>query len=150
MASKKVSQELPKGFEFVVFAQGERPSEFWLAMGPYFASEKVHKALPTLHDEPRNDVWFLGVVNGQLESFSCLRFTARGDSATLAHHWANEPKRDAGIAALMLDVRIDYARDAGVKSLRSVVHNDSVPAFRRRGFVPTIERAHFTTMEIEF
>lgn len=150
MASRKISRELPKGFEFVIFERGDRPAAFWVAMGPYFASEVVHKALPTLHDEPKNDVWFLGMVDGVLESFSCLRFNARGNSATLAHHWANEPKRDAGIAALMLDTRIDYAREAGAKSLRSVVHNDSLSAFERRGFVPTIERAHFTTMEIEF
>jgi len=141
--AKKKSQQ---GVDLLVVERGERTPEFWSLMGPFFASEKVHRNLPTLHDEPGNDMWFIALKLGTVQSFSCLRFG--GKSATLCHHWAEEGARDKGIAAAMMDARLDAARAEGVKKLRSVVHNDSVEAFVRQGFTPTITRARFTTVEM--
>lgn len=132
-----------------VIPRGERTADFWVAMGPCFASEVIRRDLPTLHDEADNDVWFLAYQKSALVSFACLRFNKRGDVATLAHHWADESVRGKGIAEAMFDARVELAKEAGAKKLRSVVHNESLDAFLRAGFEVLVERAKFTTVEMD-
>lgn len=139
MASKS---DVVRGFE-----RNERPAKFWTLMGPNFASEEIRKCLPTLHDEPENDVWFL-VVDGSLAiSFACLRVAKDGKSAYLAHHWASDGCRGKGYAKLLTDTRIRYAKENGIKKIRAVVHADSVDAFLAHGFAVTVSRSQFSTME---
>lgn len=144
-----MSKASSKKFELLTVPRGERTVDFWVAMGPMFASEAIRRDLPTLHDEIDSDVWFLAFEKGALVSFSCLRFNKKGDTATLAHHWADTSVRGQGIAEAMFEARIEAAREAGVTRLRSVVHKDSVAAFERAGFVATVERAKFVTMEMD-
>lgn len=132
------------------FERNERPAKFWKLMGPNFASEEIHKCLPTLHDEPENDVWFL-VVEGDLAiSFACLRVSKDGKSAQLAHHWASDGCRGRGYAKLLTDARIRYAKENGINKLRAVVHSESVDAFLALGFTVKVSRAQFNTMEKVF
>lgn len=138
-----------KSFDLLTVPRGERTVDFWVAMGPCFASETIRRDLPTLHDEIENDVWFVAFDKGAVVSFSCLRFSKRGDVATFAHHWADPSVRGQGIAEVMFDARIEAAKEAGARKIRSVVHRDSLEAFVRAGFVPTIERAKFTTVELD-
>lgn len=139
MASKN---DLITGFE-----RNERPAKFWTLMGPNFASEEIHKCLPTLHDEPDNDVWFLVVDKSQAVSFACLRVSKDGKSAQLAHHWASDGCRGKGYAKLLTEARIRYAKEHGIKKLRAVVHADSMDAFLSQGFSVKVSRAQFNTME---
>lgn len=135
--------------DIVAFERHERPAKFWQAMGPNFASEEIRRCLPTLHDEPQNDVWFLVLEKGRAISFSCLRFASDGKTALLAHHWASDGCRGRGYARLMMEARIDYAKSAGVRRLRSVVHADSLEAFKEAGFSVTAPRAQFSNVELE-
>lgn len=146
--AKKKSAML-SDLKLTVYEPEQRPATFWTKMGPFFASEEVRRALSTIHDEPENDAWFLAEAHGRVVSFSCLRFTAGGKSATLAHHWAEPEARGLGLADMMMRERMAYAVAAKVKHLRSVVHHESIDAFLNAGFVPTLERTNWVTVEMD-
>lgn len=126
----------------------DRPAEFWVAMGPFFASGRVRREMPYLRDEP-DRAWIVASDERGVAGFAAM--AEIGDrTAELSALWIRPDLRGvAGVGARLLDTQIRYVASIGCARARATANHRSRPLFARAGFVEGAKRGSYVVMERE-
>lgn len=125
----------------------DRPPEFWLSMGPFFASRAVRREMPYLVDEP-DYVWFVIREPREISGFAACHIDKHG-VGHLSHLYVKPERRANGVAARLIQERLDWLRKQGVKRASTTASSLSKPQLEKHGFQPVKERGSYTVMEVE-
>ncbi len=124
----------------------DRTAEFWIAMGPFFASSSVRKDMPYLVDRSGYN-WFVATSDtGVVQGFVALDVTAKGASV---HGLYVVPEfRSQKIAETLLKGAIKSARADKALPVKATVSPESLALFTKLDFEPVGAAGKFTKVAL--
>jgi GNAT superfamily N-acetyltransferase len=123
----------------------DRSPEFWARMGPFFAQRRYRRAMPYLVDDD-GYIWFLAVDGETVLGFGAVHETK--DYGVLSGLYVAEKHRGNGVARKLIDARIRWCLEKGLKKAKTTASSDSRPIFEKSGFAVTGTKGQYTMMEV--
>ena len=126
----------------------DRPAEFWVSMGPFFADATVRKDLSSLCDRP-GSVWFVANDGAKVAAFSSVDVDEKG-TGHLRNLFVTPEARGTGMANLLMKARLEYLRKIDVKVARTTRRTNSPMGFpESHGFTVVGKMGAWQVLEVK-
>ena len=121
--------------------------DFYALMGKFFGSRQVAKDLGMpMWDDPNRE-WLLCLDNDR--PVACGSIEIKGENAVMKSGWVEEGYRGKGVYNTLFELRMQLAKDSGVKIMRATVTEKSKNTFIRQGFRNNGMRGKYYMMKKE-
>lgn len=123
-----------------------RDSDFYTLMGPYLSRRAIVKEIgyPIWDDDDK--VWFVALKDRGLVGFAAISLD--GNIGVLKSAYVRPEHRKQGIYRVLLQSRIEYARERGCSQLRATATKLSAQALAEAGFVEARRSKNYQWMEL--